>query len=212
MGPRITAVFQKRDGARWIDVPSDYDEDDDIALFEWLGAGGGARGSFDIEPLAAHRGAPDGFELVNGGTFHPVASIDIHAPSKRLLQARLQKVNGGAAQVCMGSPDIRWLQVDDILAATPPRMTRTVGVARAFFEAWDGKALPDRWDLLAVDWKQRPPAAPGVYARSYEIGDNTKYVAVDRDFDFADEFRYFLDELRALKSRHGDVRMVYAFY
>jgi hypothetical protein len=208
----ITAVFQKKDGAHWVDVPSDYDEDGDQALFEWLGAGGGRPGSFDLEPLAAQRGAPADFELVDGGTFHPVTRVDIHAPSKRLLQARLRDGHVGYMKVCMGSPDLRWLHVDEILSATPPRMTRTVGIPIVFFRTWDGRALPDRWDLLDTDWKQRPPRAPGVYARPYEIADNTKYVAIDREFDFADEFRYFLDELRRLQASHGEVRMVYAFY
>jgi hypothetical protein len=208
----ITAVFQKRDGAHWVDVSSDYDEESDDALFEWLGAAGGGAGSFDVEPLAVHVGAPDDFELVDGGTFHPVASVDIHAPSKRLLQARLRRVDAGRATVCMGSSDIRWLHVDEILAATPPRMLRAVAIPIKAFPAWDGHALPGRWELLATDWQQRPPGAPGLYARSYEVGDNTRYVVVDRHFDFADEFDYFLGELRRLKADHGEVRMVYAFH
>lgn len=210
MAPHITAVFQKKDGAHWSDVSSDYDEEGDQALFEWLGAAGGRQGSFDIAPLAAHAGPPADFELVDGGTFHPVASVAIHAPSKRRLRALMRAA--APSKICMGSADIRWIHVDQILSATPPRMTRAVGIPITFFRTWDGGALPDRWDLLPIDWKQHPPREPGVYARSYEIADNTKYVAIDRDFDFADEFGYFLEELRRLKALHGEVRIVYAFY
>lgn len=212
MSLHVTAVFQANDGARWIDVPSAWAQESDHALFEWLGAGGGRQDSFDIEPLASRRGAPDDFELVDGGTFHPVASLEIHAPPRRLMQARLREGHVGYRQVCMGSADIRWLPVPEILAATPPRMARTIAVPIKVFQSWDGRSLPSRWELLAPDPTQRPPAAPGVYARPHEIAGNTRHVAVERDFDFAPEFDYFLDELRRLQGRHADVRMVYAFY
>jgi hypothetical protein len=208
----ITAVFQRPDGTRWVDVPSPWEQESDHALFEWLGAGGGRPGSFDIEPLASHRGAPADFELVEGGTFHPVASIDIHAPSRRLLQARLREGHVGYRRVCMGSTDIRWLGVDEILAATPPRLVRSVALPARVFQSWKGEALPDHWDLLPVDWPARLTAAPGIYARPHEIVDNTRHVAVEWDFDFAREFSYFLVELRRLRQAHGEVRMVYAFY
>jgi hypothetical protein len=208
----ITAVFQMNDGTRWVDVPSDWAQDSEPALFEWLGAGGGRPGSFDIEPLASRRGAPDDFELVGGGTFHPVVRLDIHAPSRRRMQARLREGQVGYRQVCMGSADLRWLPVAEILAATPPRMVRTLAMPIRLFQAWDGRSLPARWELLAADAAQRPPAATGVYARPHAIVGTTRHVEIDWEFDFAPEFGDFLDELRALQSRHADVRMVYAFY
>ncbi len=208
----ITAVFQMNDGTRWVDVPSAWAQESDPALWEWLGAGGGMPGGFDIEPLASQRGAPDDFELVGGGTFHPVASLDIHAPSRRQMQALLREGHVGYLQVCMGSTDMRWLRVAEILAATAPRMVRTLAMPIRIFQTWDGRSLPARWDLMAADVAQRPPAAPGVYARPHEIAGNTRYVEIEWDFDFALEFSDFLDELRSLQARHGDVRMVYAFY
>ena len=210
MSLNITAVFQRSDGSRWIDVPSDWAQDSEPALFEWLGAT--SPEGFGIEPLPGRRGAPDDFELAGGGTFHPVASLDIHAPARRQMQARLREGHVGYGQVCMGSTDLRWLPVAEILAATPPRRTRTLAVPIRVFQAWDGRSLPARWELLAADAAQRPPAAPGVYAKAHAVVGNTRHVEIDWDFDFAPEFGEFLDELRSLQSRHGDVRVVYAFY
>ena len=212
MSLNITAVFQAKDGTRWVDVASAWDQESDQALFEWLGSGDRGPDSFGIEPLASRRGAPDDFELVAGGTFHPVASLDIHAPSRRLMQARLREGQVGYRQVCMGSADLRWLPVDEILAAVPPRAARTVAVPIKVFQGWDEQALPSRWELLPADWAQRPPAASGACARPHAIAGNTRQVAIDWTFDFAAEFRDFLDELRALQATHRDVRMVYAFY
>ena len=209
MSLHITAVFQRHEAAGWVDVPSAWEQESHPSLFEWLG--GGASG-FDLEPLPSRRGAPDDFELVGGGTFHPVASLDIHAPSRRGMQARLREGQMGHRQVCMGSTDIRWLPVAEILAATPPRLMRTLAVPIRRFQAWDGRSIPDRWALLAADAAQWPPAAPGVYARPHEIAGNTRHVAIEWEFDFGQEFGDFIDELRGLQDRHGDVRLVYAFY
>jgi hypothetical protein len=212
MSTNITAVFQRHDGTRWMDIPSAWEQESQRSLFEWLGADLGGPAGFDIEPLASRRGPPDDFELVDGGTFHPVASVDIHAPSRRSMQARLREGHVGYRQVCMGSTEMRWLPVAEILAATPPRMVRTVAVPIRIFQAWDGRSVPARWELLATDAARWPHAAPGFYARPHEIAGNTRHVAIDWEFDFALEFGDFIDELRSLQARHTDVRMVYAFY
>lgn len=212
MNLHITAVFQANDGTRWRDVPSAWEQESDPALFEWLGSGDRSADSFGIDPLASRRGAPPDFELVAGGTFHPVASLDIHAPSRRLMQARLREGQVGYRQVCMGSADLRWLPVAEILAAVPPKVSRTIAVPIKVFQGWDGSALPPRWELLPADWARRPAAASGDCARPHEIAGGTKQVAIDWTFDFAAEFDEFLDEVRALQAQQGDLRMVYAFY
>jgi hypothetical protein len=66
--------------------------------------------------------------------------------------------------------------------------------------------------LLPADWARRPAAASGDCARPHEIAGGTKQVAIDWTFDFAAEFDEFLDEVRALQAKQGDLRMVYAFY
>ena len=212
MSLHITAVFQANDGTRWVDVPSAWEQESDQALFEWLGSGDNGPDSFGLDPLPSRRGAPADFELVDGGTFHPIASVDIHAPSRRLMQARLREGQVGYRQVCMGSADLRWLPVAEILGAVPPRVSRTVAVPIKVFQGWDGSTLPSRWQLLPTDWARRQPASSGVCARPHDIVGTTRQVAIDWAFDFAPEFGYFLDELHRLQATNGEVRIVYAFY
>ena len=58
MGCDIHTVWQKRDGHKWVDVPSDYDESRNYSLFGILA---GVRG--DGPPIVEPRGYPSDFEV-----------------------------------------------------------------------------------------------------------------------------------------------------
>ncbi|MFZ6709577.1 hypothetical protein [Undibacterium sp. TC9W] len=208
MGTDITGVFQKNENGRWIDISSEYNENRDSALFAWLALGSGDRaGTFFIKPLHELRGFPDDFEILNNDEFentHPILHNDIHPPWKRAHASFANPSSLWYLKMFMGFHSFSWLYADEILNTTP-RCMRCISVPIGIFSRWDRKSLPEEWQAWCSDWDKEG------FARPDKVDADTKFVVVEWDYDFTQDFAYFVDEVRRLKTLHGKVRFVFGF-
>jgi hypothetical protein len=204
MGTDIHGVWQKKTEVGWEDVPSLYEQERHYALFAWLG---NVRNGFwfsgvlthaPIEPLTDGRGYPEGFE-VNDDDDHPISSLKILDPRRRRYHDETDQM-----VVRMGDHSHSWLTAEEILTAIPPVVRRTGIVSRSQFEAWDGVSSPDSW--------YGGISGPNVVVNdAAEITEATTDVRIQWNEDWAEQFAYFIDEVRRLKGLYGEVRFVFGF-
>src|SRR5574340_1109003 len=119
MGTDIHGVFQRRNGSKWEDIPSKYEQNRHYLLFAWLGNvrnGFGCAGvptHTEITPLSDCRGLPDAFD--------------------------------GSDEHDIGDHSFSWVSADEVISTTPPKILRTGIVPRSAFDAWDGTSSPGAW-------------------------------------------------------------------
>lgn len=192
MGLDIHCVFQAKVADRWVDVASDYQEDRDYPLYSWLGVGCGDRiGTCTIEPLAPLRGFPADFELVDE-TWHPTL-IEVSTPSRFYPGCRL-----------MGEWGFSWLLSSEILRASAPRVPRTVSILIDEYQQWDGVSEFPPWQWAKADFGH-------VVGPPDKISTLAENIVVEWDYDFTEDFSYFVNEVRRLEALHGEVRIVFGF-
>ena len=183
MGFDIHGVFQKRDGNRWVDTPSDYDYRRDEHLYWWLSSTRTSR----LKPLSQPRGLPDDF-VVDANNFHPTP--DGH-------------------KLLMGEWGFSWLRGAEVIAAPPPIERMTIWMPIVTYHEWDKASNPKLWHELHANWHQHDDA--DLYATPRSITENTWRVIVEWDYDFTEDFGYFVKEVRRLTALYGDVRFVFGF-
>lgn len=199
MGTDIHAVFQAKKDDAWIDVDSQYKEERHYFLFAWLA---GVRNGFGfagvpthtpIKPIAEPRGLPDDFQG--------------HDSTKELMGRHAEYLEDGEdPHVWMGDHSHSWLTADEIIAVGAPGKTwRTGIVSRTFFDAWDGHTSPETWsgdisgtDIYVAEWPST-------------VKEGSTHVRIFWMQADEDVLSYFTDEIKRLKSLHGEVRMVFGF-
>lgn len=192
MGIDIHCVFQAKVADRWVDVASDYKEDRDYPLYSWLGIGGGDKtGTCTIEPLAPPRGFPADFELVNEA-WHPTL-FKIEKPSPYYPNC-----------ILMGGWGFSWLLASEIIRTPAPRVPRTVRIPIDEYRQWDGVSEPTPWQPATANFGH-------VVGPPDKISTLAEKLVVEWDYDFTEDFSYFVDEVRRLEALHGEVRIVFGF-
>lgn len=187
MGTDIHGVFQRRDQStgKWLDVPSEYEENRHYQLFAVLAGVRNGRGfagvitGTPVTPIAEPRGLPEDFEVVDG---------EDH-----------------------GDHTHSWLTADEILAyaENAPTVTHMGYVDRPDYEAWDKKGKPSSYcgdvsgrDIVKVDHLEvENGTAPA----------NWTHVRCEWPSGLRQELAYFFDEVARLKGQHGEVRFVFGF-
>jgi hypothetical protein len=192
MGKDIHGVFQKNEAGCWADIPSEYNEDRDYYLYDWLAL----RREF---ALSQPRGFPDDFEIDENG-FHPIASRDILPPD---LRKHCDLLRG------MGEWGFSWLLGAEIVNAHKPVRQMKIWIPIDAYNEWDKVSNPKHWHELHSDWQQHEDSE--YYATPENIREGTWRVIIDWIYDFTDDFKYFVDEVRRLMVLHGDVRFVFGF-
>jgi hypothetical protein len=201
MGTDIHGVFQKRTENGWQDIPHNYDEGRHYTLFAWLGNvrnGSSFSVSHDLlEPLTDCRDYPDDF-IVDEDQ-HPIDSFDVIAKWRQGYRTPDDDLS-----VWMGEHSHSWASADEILNTTPPKIMQRGIVTREFFDQWDGITPPDGW-CGGI-------GGGGIVVNTAaEVKDDTTHVVIEWEQDLAEEFKYFIDEVRRLKELHGEVRFVFGF-
>lgn len=205
MGTDIHAIFQKRDGDKWVDVESTWDQDRHYFLFSWLADvrnGYGFAGVKIYEPLKPiipeRRGLPADFDV--DGDDHPT-TMEGYCPRRRKYLEESEKAN---LKYWMGDHSYSWLTADEILAAPRPRGALHTGIVpRAFYDSWDRKTPPKTWSGGITGPDVVVDEAPSVRPEATHV--KISWAAEDDGLD------YFVGEIARLKSLHGEVRMVFGF-
>lgn len=179
MGLDIQWVFQRNVDSSWVDIACDYQGDRDYVLYSWLGLGGGDKmGTCTIEPLAPLRGLPEDFEVVDK-LWHPTS-----IPNR----------NSGIAKysdcIFMGESAHSWLLVSEILQSPIPSVVRTVRIPTDEYLNWD--------DQEYLPWQWAIPSFGHVVGMPDRIVTTENEVLVEWDYDFSEDFSYFINQLRQL--------------
>ncbi len=193
MGRDINWVFQAltKDG-EWIDIPSEYGGDRDSDLYTWLG-----------QDITEFRGFPVDF-LVDEDNCHPVTNLEILEPYELKLSS-----GGRGHYRHMGDGGFCWLLASEIINARAPVEQLTIGIPIDVYSEWDKVSNPTAWHELHSNWQQMEDAER--YATPENITQDTYWVIIDREHDYTEDFRYFVDEVRRLMALHRDVRFVFGF-
>lgn len=202
MGCDIHAVWQAKKDGKWVDIPSEWEQDRHYFLFSWLanvrnGYGfAGVPTYSPIKPIAEPRGLPDDFE---DGEDHE-SPFDCHAPHRREWR---EKEND--KRVYMGDHSFSWLSGDEILSSPRPDSAWATGiVSREVFEKWDGVTAPESWSG-GISGKDIHVAESPV-----EVEPETTHVRIFFRRP-AGELDYFVNEVKRLKELHGEIRVVFGF-
>lgn len=214
MGIDMTAVFQKREEDRWVDVSSNFVPNRNSAFYAWLGLDHmwiRPGSHLEIASLAKPRGYPEDFEIVND--FHPIANNSIRSPEHR---ERMRVVDENPKfhshftrlNIFLGDKCPSWLSAREVLSAPTPKQRLRVRMPVDVYRGWGGGTLPPGCiPLQTTDSGRVDIATPD------EITPATGFVAVEGDCDLTEqnEFSEFIGELRRLSNLYGEVRVVFAF-
>jgi hypothetical protein len=207
MGTDIHGVFQRRDGNRWVDVASKFDENRHYQLFAVLA---GVRNGYGfagittgepVRPIAQPRGLPSDFAM--DGDSHPVATLELMGCMGKYHQ------ESEPLEVWMGDHSHSWLTADEMLAWAEhaPVVTKTGILSRDEYAQWDGTEEPGNY-------------CGGISGRDIVIvNDNAvereraawTHIRCHWESSLRAELSYFFDEVARLKAAHGDVRYVFGF-
>lgn len=184
MGTDIHTVFQRLlpDGQTWEDVPSEYDEPRQYALFAWLG------------------NVRNGFGFAGTKTHTPITPLQ----DCRGLPADFTLVDGDHGDKWLGDHSHGWLLGSEILSTCPPSIMRSGIVSREWYNEWDGQTLPTSWCGAAF--------GDGIVVSTPEtITSATTHVQISWLSPLLVEFSDFLNEIKRLTELHGEIRMVFGF-
>jgi hypothetical protein len=203
MGLDVFGVFQKREKERWVSFQSYYYGERD-ELRNWLGLN--LEGGYEIKPIAQPRGLPADFDV----------------------------------DEFVGEHSKSWLLADEILNALPALATSTEKISiKTYFEACnkepDLRKLEDSIEEIFIkeyfdrrkkefnleEWEnfKNYRSATGrclirLVAAStmpFDVTFTSEYGFVDCIYDFSDYFQRYIDEIRRLKNKYGEVRFVFGF-
>jgi hypothetical protein len=148
-------------------------------------------GTCSFEFLIPLRGIPDDFEIVED-RYHPTI---IHGENKSAYHPNC---------ILMGEWGYSWIFASEILQASAPRVTRTVVIPIDEYRQWDGISEPTPWEWASNSFGH----AVGMPDKLAHLAEN---VTAAWDYNFTEDFSYFVDEVHRLKALHGDVRFVFGF-
>lgn len=200
MGTDIHAVFQAKRNGKWVDIRSEYDERRHYMLFAWLadvrnGFGFAGVPTHDpVRPISKPRGLPRGM------TEDHETTDEVYASNWR---SRFRDEDDQKNVIWLGDHSWSWLTADEILAATVPAVLRTGIVEMELFKNWDGVSEPER-SFGGISGPRVVVSTPDTITKK------TSHVRIEW-MSSASDFDYFLDEIRRLKTEHGEVRMVFGF-
>ena len=203
MGTDIHGVFQARKADKWIDVPSDYEQNRHYLLFAWLGnvrngfGFAGCKTHTPITPLSDCRGLPEDFRMDDDS--HPISSIEILDPCRRKWHEEDEPL-----AIWMGGHSHSYVLGEEVVNATLPQIIQQGVVSRAVFEAWNGKTAPESYCRGAWGPKIKVDAPNA-------IDENTTHVTVEWVESTSETLAYFIDEVRRLMNEYGEIRFVFGF-
>jgi hypothetical protein len=211
MGCDIHGVFQKKDGNKWVDVPSTYDMNRHYQLFAVLA---GVRNGYGfagvptgdaIVPISEPRGLPDDFE---GGETHPLASVELMAPFLQEYHTKDEPI-----EVWMGYHSHSWLTGAEMLSwlETAPIAQKMGVISLEQYEKWDHKSAPEEYGGGV--------SGPGVQVYEQAVWEHSRpkvvaanpYIRVKWHSPLREELSYFFNEIARLQSEHGEIRFVFGF-
>ncbi len=208
MGTDIYFMFQSREANGWEDIPCElngYNSARDRVLFAWLALGGGNKiGSYSIAPLAAPRGFPPDFAIVDK-VWHPIK--DIHVLPER-NRGFFQKRD---MRTLMGDVDFSYHLAFEVLKAAPPKARCVMSLPIDAYRRWGGRGVPEGASMERGDWGEHTAYAGQHYASPGEIDEATRVVVFEVEYDFAGEIAWFRELLEQLSEAHGEVRFVFGF-
>lgn len=233
MGTDIHGVWQKLDGAwgaeipsayggvwqkkeaKWIDIPSNYEQDRHYQLFAVLagvrnGVGfAGCKMGEPVKPIALPRGLPEDFEM-DDELHHVVASPALIDPRRREWMVKYNDSAEDACKVWMGDHSQSWLFGEELLSwyANAPVVVKTGIMDRKDYETWDHNSPPENYcggisgrDIIVVNDN----------AAERHLHPNWTHIQVEWDQALHEELAYFFDEVRRLVAEHGTIRFVFGF-
>ena len=77
------------------------------------------------------------------------------------------------------------------------------------YNEWDKVSNPTLWHELHSEWRQHEDAEH--YATPENISEKTYWVIVEWTYDFTEDFKYFVNEIRRLVGLYREVRFVFGF-
>lgn len=203
MGTDIHGIWQAKQNGQWVDIPSEYNQSRHYMLFAWLG---NVRNGFGFAgvpthdpliPLSDCRGLPDDF-LVEEEE-HPITSIDVLSPWRQEYWDSEDPMT-----VWMGDHSHSWVTAEEVLTAKLPKVNKTGIISIEQYRQWDGVSSPSSW-CGGV-------GGPGIKVNvPSKITKETTHVSVIWEMDTAEEFDYFINEVRMLRAIFGEVRFVFGF-
>lgn len=194
MGTDIHAIFQRKIEGGWADVKSDYDEDRHYGLFAHLAGIRNGRGfagvitGQPVTPISEPRGLPDDF---------PVDHYFNHMVGKDIA-------SHDDGECWMGEHSHSWLTADEILAHQFGGEWKSGIITVGSLAIWGGVSAPESY-------------CGGISGQGVIVAetpcDITKDCTHVRVFwrQPAEQFGYFINEVKRLQLEHGEVRMVFGF-
>lgn len=205
----IHGVFQRHDGAQWVDIESKFEQNRHYQLFAVLADVRNGRGFAGIttgervRPIAAPRGLPHDFLMV--GDAHPIADLLHMDPHRRKWHQ-----DGEPLDVWMGDHSHSWLTADEMLRwyANAPTVVQTGILDRETYSKWDQTTPPEAYcgaisgrDVVLVNDDDLSKLARPEWT----------HVRCHWDAPLFTELDYFFDEVARLREVHGRVRFVFGF-
>lgn len=213
MGTDIHSIFQRKNVHVWEDIPHSFGDERHYFLFSWLadvrngyGFAGVPTGE-PIEPISPQRGLPDDFQVTND--YHKT-HIDNMSPRRKnyVDTAYLPMVN-----MFMGDHSHTWLLGSEIVAAYDKikenYSIRYGIVTRDEYDRWDGVSCPEYYCggisgngvVLNDEYLDR----------KVELPPEITYVMISWKESMADNFDYYVNEVKRLMKYHGEIRHVMGF-
>jgi hypothetical protein len=201
----VHAVWQAKKDGKWSDVPSNWEQERHYFLFSWLagvrnGYGfAGVKTYAPVKPIAERRGLPDDFEI--DGDEHPTVLEAIDPRRAKWIEDE-EKANPKA---WMGDHSHSWLTADEILSAPRPEKVWRTGVTSIeIFNEWDGCSRPKEVSGGIAGPSIRVATSP------VDVTEDSTHVQVYW-LELEPTLDYFVDEVKRLKTEHGEVRIVFGF-
>lgn len=207
MGTDIHGVWQKKDGEKWTDIPSNYEQGRHYQLFAVLA---GVRNGFGfagcvtgkaVTPISEPKGLPDDFLM--DGDDHPVVSADIFDPCR----SQWYDPKSDDLSVWMGDHSHTWLSGQEMLSwyEKENATIRSGVIDREQFYKWDGTSSPDSW-CGGVS------GANVVMADSDDVSrKDWTHIRVSWVENLNESLAYFFDEVYRLVNEHDEIRFVFGF-
>lgn len=191
MGCDIHGVWQKFEDNKWIDIPSNYEQNRHYQLFAILA---GVRNNYDVTPISKPKGLPEDFLMDDDA--HPIESSDI-------MDTRRQEYFKDDKEIWMGGHSFSYLTGEEILKWDPIKVVQSGIINKEQFMVWDGKSRPSSY--------ARRVYGPNIKVVYIPDDSNWTHIWVKWESNMKEELDYFLDEVKRLVDLHGNIRFVFGF-
>lgn len=84
-------------------------------------------------------------------------------------------------------------------------MTRALRIPSGEFHSWDGISQPPPWEWVRAKFRHVVGMPDDISSEGEDV------VVAWRDYDFTEDFSYFVERARKLVGRYGDVRIVFGW-